>query len=155
VDSSLTSVKLELSKLNTFFDYDAKSLSTPKPGVLHIGSATAQPSAGIHSNCPNGHHVESNHRDCGFGRVYTQTHDPVMGTVLPSPPNPPNPHHASFVPNSDPTQSTHSFSQGSWMNLGKLPKVNFPKFEGENMKLCQSRCENYFDMYSVESSVWV
>jgi hypothetical protein len=41
------------------------------------------------------------------------------------------------------------------MNLGKLPKVNFPRLEGENPKLWQSRCENYFDMYSVESSVWV
>jgi hypothetical protein len=39
------------------------------------------------------------------------------------------------------------------MNLGKLPKVNFPRLEGENPKLWQSRCENDFDMYSVESSV--
>jgi hypothetical protein len=37
--------------------------------------------------------------------------------------------------------------------FGKLPKVNFPKFEGENLKLWQSCCENYFEMYGVDSSV--
>jgi hypothetical protein len=39
--------------------------------------------------------------------------------------------------------------------MGKLPKINFPKFESENPKLWQSRCENYFDMYPVDPSVWV
>jgi hypothetical protein len=33
--------------------------------------------------------------------------------------------------------------------------MTFPKFEGENPKLWKSRCENYFEMYSVDSSVWV
>jgi hypothetical protein len=46
-------------------------------------------------------------------------------------------------------------SYGSRVLLGKLPKVNFPKFEGENPKLWRSRFEVYFDIYSVEPSVWV
>jgi hypothetical protein len=85
VDSSMSAVRLELSKLNTFFDCDANSSSTPKPGVLSIGSTTAQPAASGHPDGPNGHRVESSHRDRGFGRVYTQTHDLVTSTVLPSP----------------------------------------------------------------------
>jgi hypothetical protein len=44
--------------------------------------------------------------------------------------------------------------QGSRVPLGKLPKVNFPKFEGYIPKLWQSR-ENYFEMYGVDPSVWV
>jgi hypothetical protein len=37
----------------------------------------------------------------------------------------------------------------------KLPKMNFPRFDGENPKLWQSHYENYFEMYAVESCVWV
>jgi hypothetical protein len=39
--------------------------------------------------------------------------------------------------------------------MGKLPKINFPRFEGGNPMLWQSCCENYFDMYGVDFSVWV
>jgi hypothetical protein len=39
--------------------------------------------------------------------------------------------------------------------MGKLPKMNFPRFNGENPKLWQSHCDNYFEMYAVESCVWV
>jgi hypothetical protein len=35
------------------------------------------------------------------------------------------------------------------MNLGKLPKMNSPRFDGDHPKLWQSRYENYFDMYSL------
>jgi hypothetical protein len=38
VESSLTLVRLELLKLNTFLDRDAKATCTPKPGVLPIES---------------------------------------------------------------------------------------------------------------------
>jgi hypothetical protein len=33
--------------------------------------------------------------------------------------------------------------------------MKFHQFDGDNPKLWQSRCENYFYMYSVESSMWV
>jgi hypothetical protein len=35
-------------------------------------------------------------------------------------------------------------------SMGHLPKIDFPKFDGNNPKLWQSRCEIYFDMYSLE-----
>jgi hypothetical protein len=38
---------------------------------------------------------------------------------------------------------------------GRLPKLNFLQFDGDNPKLWQSHCENYFDMYAVEQSLWV
>jgi hypothetical protein len=37
----------------------------------------------------------------------------------------------------------------------RLPKLNFPEFTGENPRLWISRCENYFDMYEVESYRWI
>ena len=38
---------------------------------------------------------------------------------------------------------------------GRLPKLPFPKFEGENPKLWQSRVESYFNMHGVDKSFWV
>ena len=40
-------------------------------------------------------------------------------------------------------------------SLGKLPKLHFHHFDGDNPKLWISRCEDYFEMYSVDSSFWV
>jgi hypothetical protein len=37
--------------------------------------------------------------------------------------------------------------------MGRLPKMHFPKFEGENPKLWQSRCESYFNMYEVDHNI--
>jgi hypothetical protein len=36
---------------------------------------------------------------------------------------------------------------------GRLPKLDFPMLSGEDPQLCKFRCENYFDMYAVESSM--
>jgi hypothetical protein len=148
VDASLTSVKLELSKLNSFFDQDARDANTTKPGVLPFGSANQCSSAEVPTDGPNGHHVHNINRDCGFGQVFTQTHDPVKGTVFTSPPPPPplpkSPSHVEFVPSFDRARFAESSSQGNRFAMGKLPKVNFPKFDGKNPKLWQPHCESYF-----------
>jgi hypothetical protein len=81
VDASITSVKLELSKLNIFSSHEAKASSGSQPGLIATGSAPASTSA---TDGPVEHHVNSSHRDCEFGHVVTQTHDPVKGTVYPS-----------------------------------------------------------------------
>jgi hypothetical protein len=51
------------------------------------------------------------------------------------------------------TQSTMGL--GAKHLLGKLPKINFPKFEGENPRLWKSCYESYFDMYNVDEYIWV
>jgi hypothetical protein len=152
VDSSITAVKLELSMLNSFFDRDVKAPSSFAPGVLCIESASARPPAGVAADSLVGHRCAHDNWDCGYGRVYTHTHDPVKGTIPMPPPKFPallesaEGESARFTPN---------FSSESTVPFGKLPKINFPKFDGKNPMLWQSRCENYFEMYSVESSVWV
>jgi hypothetical protein len=50
---------------------------------------------------------------------------------------------------------SNTCSAFSRVNLGQLPKLHFPMFDGDHPKLLQSRCENYFEMYSVNPSVWV
>jgi hypothetical protein len=79
VDSSITSVKLELTKLNNFFDRDAQAASSTHPVVLPIRSASARASVGANADGPSGHHIDTSHRDGGFGRVLNLTCIPVMG----------------------------------------------------------------------------
>jgi hypothetical protein len=83
IESSITSVRLELSKLNSFFDWEAKATSNPSSGVLNIWSASTRSPTGFAADGPAGHHSNTTHWDCGFGSVYTQIHDPFKGTMPP------------------------------------------------------------------------
>jgi hypothetical protein len=62
-------------------------------------------------------------------------------------------------PDPQPKYSPHCFSGSSGPAIvntgGRWPKLPFPKFEGDNPKLWQSRCENYFDISGVDRSNWV
>ena len=40
-------------------------------------------------------------------------------------------------------------------NTHRLPKFNFPTYDGETTKLWITQAENYFDMYGVPSHLWV
>jgi hypothetical protein len=150
----INSVKLEVTKLNSYFNHDAKESSAHKPGIITYRSAFERPLAESTADGPSGHHVDQYNRECGFGSVYTHTHDPVKGTMHPPPPPPPQTPFDSSVAR-DQFHSPSSFSAGTKLPLGKLPKMNFPKFEGENPKLWKSCCESYFEMYEVDTSIWV
>jgi len=39
--------------------------------------------------------------------------------------------------------------------MGRLPKLVFPSFDGENPKIWISNSEKYFDMYRVDPAVWI
>lgn len=38
---------------------------------------------------------------------------------------------------------------------GRPPSVDFPKFDGENPKLWQTRCVDYFDMFDTDPDLWI
>jgi hypothetical protein len=44
-------------------------------------------------------------------------------------------------------------SSGS--GAGKLPKMNFPQFDGDNPKLWLSRAVDYFELYEIEEHRWI
>jgi hypothetical protein len=58
VESSFSSVKLELVKINSFFDRKARATCIPQPGVLSTGSAIARSPPGSPADGPSGHHVK-------------------------------------------------------------------------------------------------
>jgi hypothetical protein len=132
VDASITSVKLKLSKLNTF-SCEAKASSGPQQGILIIGSAPTTASA---TDGPVGHHIYSIHRrDCEFGCAFPQTHDAVKGTVHPTPPTSNLPIHLEFPRGIESLPAPNLLGREARVPLGKLPKMNFPKFENGNPKL--------------------
>jgi hypothetical protein len=76
--------------------------------------------------------------------------------MMPTPPPPPHAVDAiEFSAPRDSARSTLNAGFGSKFPTGKLRKINFSKFEGDNPKLWQSRCKNYFEMYDVDTSFWV
>jgi hypothetical protein len=48
---------------------------------------------------------------------------------------------------------TGSSSSGS--HTGKIPKLDFPTFDGEYPKSWLKNCEDYFDLYSIEQPIWI
>jgi hypothetical protein len=38
---------------------------------------------------------------------------------------------------------------------GKLPKIQFPSFNGKDPQLWKSHCDSYFEMYTMEYILWV
>jgi hypothetical protein len=126
VESSLTAVRLKLTKLNSFFNRDARAVSSPNMSVLPLESAATRSSAGQPTDGPNGHCSDNSHWDCGFGQVFTQVHDPITSTMhTPSPPN--SPFQFALDHGVDSSTIPNSGSAYARMQMSKLPKMNFPK----------------------------
>lgn len=89
------------------------------------------------------------HRDSGLAHPTAAGHSPVKGTWQ-SPSS-----SFSFARNSPVNMADEEFQGGYNHNMGGLPKLNFPNFDGSCPKLWQKRCEDYFDMYATEAIVWV
>jgi hypothetical protein len=70
-------------------------------------------------------------------------------------PPPPHSNCIEFPGFHDPFKHQTNLGPGSRVHPGKLTKMNFPKFDGENPQLWKFRCERYFEMYEVDETVWV
>jgi hypothetical protein len=118
----------------------------PKPS-----SASGRPSASDKVNGPRGHCFDNYHREGGFGSVATVAHPPVKGAFrLPTPPT--IDLDTSHVPR--PKHFAHPVGSGGG-GQGRLPKLNFPSFDGTDPKLWLSRCVDYFELYDVEQPRWI
>ncbi|CAN6166876.1 unnamed protein product [Urochloa humidicola] len=154
IEGTMDDIRLEVNKISKNWERallhprhpDAPVLPTP---VLPTQEASPQvierPSAQNEASRPYGHHANNFTREDGFGSVSTWIHSPAKGMTIPQPPKS-HGFDCSF------SQHLRSGSSGE---LGKLPKLNFPYFEGENPKLWLTRVEDYFELYDVDSSRWV
>lgn len=80
---------------------------------------------------PNGHRIDMNHRGVGGGILGSHPPHPVTST---SPP---------------PSLELSLDSRPGSSRPPYLPKMEFPKFNGENPRLWVDRCETYFELFCV------
>jgi len=132
--------------------HDSKPVFSPtckSAGSRDFKAAPRSPT-GIAANRPNGHRVEFGNREGAFGVVATLIPPPGKGTFTchPSSPFPlPRPSH-SHRPPPQPGghhESVHHGGYGEHHN-GKLPKFDFPRFEGDHPKLWIKQAVHYFEL---------
>ncbi|XBI72263.1 hypothetical protein VPH35_066259 [Triticum aestivum] len=58
-------------------------------------------------------------------------------------------------PSSSFSSLLHRERRNSSSGHGKPPSVDFPKFDGENPKLWQTRCVDYFAMFDTDPNLWI
>ncbi|CAN6333957.1 unnamed protein product [Urochloa humidicola] len=166
IEVSLDHIRLEVNKLSKNWE---RALLDPRvPPVLPtptkvdpravpvFPSATSspptagRPSASTEAIKSNGHQDDLRFRDQGHGSVTTILPDPGKGTNNSTLPPPPTQFHGKRYDSCSPRPQF-----GDSSGFGKLPKVSFPVFDGDNPRFWVSRCETYFDMYQVDPADWL
>jgi transposase InsO family protein len=137
VDAAMDDIKLELRKMN--LQWDRARLETAGADMSLLGKPEGQ-LAGSGSLQPLGDPIG---RDFSLGSQSSGAAGKGMNTFS----LPPRFH--------GPLYDVHQSRPPAPELLGKLPKLAFPVFAGDNPRLWISHCEAYFDMYSVDSSAWV
>jgi hypothetical protein len=145
--SSMAWVRSEVAKMEIRWSRNARADGSHMPGVLGSReSAPVRPSVtGDATDGPRfGHRDDFYHRDSGPWHPGANVRYPVTGMYSPHSSQPFSFHHPG-------SGGFHEVSR----QMGNLPKLNFPLFDGTNPKLWQSKCEKYFHMYATEASMWV
>jgi hypothetical protein len=150
MEKPLGDLKLEVGRINRFLERESMANPHTKPSIISTTeSASAPPPSSTIADGPNGHRVAHHHQDHEYGSINTHPHIPVNGTNQTTSRVPEHSHELGrSVPH-----ATHVDSMRA--SHGRLPKLQFPMFRGEDPQLWRSWCENYFDMYDVEQSLWV
>jgi hypothetical protein len=154
-------LRLEVGKVTKHCECVVFDKSTAMLGVLApTSSAADRPSVASTTISPHGHRVDMNHREDGFGSITTLLHPLVKGTCFQLPSTPVQLGDGVPVPASGvlggPSSRVGTVFQSSSVDLGHLPKLNFPVFDEENPKLWIRHSHNdYFELYVVDQLVCV
>ncbi|XP_062230691.1 uncharacterized protein LOC133928395 [Phragmites australis] len=148
IDATVGDLKMEIAVVRKHLDRVLLEQDSLSPGLLVAPETTAAASPAEQTVVgPIGHRSDAHHREREFGCVTTLSHLPVKGT------------HDSIFSKShldDYPSRSHAIQQPRTHDItSKLPKLHFPTFDGTSPKLWKSRCEDYFDLYSVHSDIWV
>lgn len=151
VDGTLDDIRLEVRKLTKLCDRSTLKQSSSAPGLIAVPpSAAPRPFADLVATRPSGHCDDLHPREVGFGVVTTLHPPPVKGTFLGSSSTAEHLFHGPLFE----ANLTHHASS-SHLPMGHLPKLHFSQFDGDNPRLWISWVEMYFDMYSVDPSLWL
>lgn len=133
VDASVKELRQAVDQVNfqvTILENRSQETTTPK------------------GQMPEGHCVEENHQGNATGASFAQER-PLVKCKSKFPQSPVN---FDLGENSE----RESGGSQSFEKLGgpRLPKTDFPKFDGENPKLWKTNSEKYFGMYHVPYETW-
>lgn len=145
-EKRLTDMTLEITCVNKFLERERRSPAMGEPGICGpYGSTTGRVPAGLQQvDGQFGHRSDQCYRDRESGYANTQTNGPVKGTYLPSF------HRCTGFGN-----DTDCSRENMHSSMGRLPKINFPQFDGSQPQLWKRQCESYFEMYETEPAMWV
>jgi hypothetical protein len=146
MEKSFEGLKLEVHRLNRSVECESPANNHGKPRIFVAELVSPSSPTGAAADGPDGHHVEHSSRDHEFGSAHAHPHVPANATTQSRPP----PRALDLSLDSGRPRQFASSAESS-----RLPKLQFPIFNDEDPQLWCSRCENYFDMYGVESHLWV
>jgi hypothetical protein len=140
IERQFDGLKLEVHRMNRLLEHENLERAQGKPQIFSTNGSTFG--------------VSSSATAEGAGA-------PAIDLLLPRPDQDTS-HHASVTREevrSGDSQLARSNASTYYESVratqGRLLKIQFPIFSGDDPLLWKSRCENYFDMYGVESSLWV
>jgi hypothetical protein len=134
---------LEVSRLNRFMEQENLANSQGKPGIFPNDSAQTPSMAGADGAGHQGERVDKN-----LEQGSASAHAPNQG--MPKPRS-----TGRVLESSGGAQNASSYYDSVRVSQGRLPKIQFSVFNGEDPQLWRSHCASYFDMYGVELSLWV
>ncbi|WVZ69878.1 LOW QUALITY PROTEIN: hypothetical protein U9M48_018599 [Paspalum notatum var. saurae] len=137
-DAEITDLRFEMRKVSKHWERAVLERTAPEPPLLPLplSASVRAPGGMLHADGPIGHRLPHHHRDLGFGSIAMLNPIPVKGTYDTAQLQPRPPDSLGF-------SGSHT---GFGERVGRLPKLNFPQFDGENPKLWITRSENYFEM---------
>ncbi|XP_020401789.1 uncharacterized protein [Zea mays] len=151
IQTSVDALRAEISQLGYRMDRLQPPSPPLRPGILgpYASTVERQPAPTAFVDGPTGHRDAHQRREDSHGYIYTHSLLPPNGT------------HPAFDPYQHAVQPNWHDRFDATMHesiaplLGQLPKVPFPTFDGDNPKLWQKRCADYFSMYSVDPRAWI
>jgi hypothetical protein len=162
VEAGMEDLKMEVGALQKTV-YRVVLDSTPSTSVGIFAKPTsvaATPTAGNPIDGPTGHRSPIANRENVLGKVFTQNHSPDKGTYEEP--------HKQLHRSTSHSQFDLKYAKNDWQsspsgcqsfptsgNASRMPKLNFPKFDGENPKLWIKRSQDYFELRQVDSKNWI
>jgi hypothetical protein len=139
MDKQFGDLCLEVNRLNCFIEREAMEHQQGKPGIFTSTDLDSVAETG------EAHQVASSYKGLESSSA------PTSGMF----PRQPSPRvvDVSRVLNS--VCPSGAVMESVRASQGRLTKLQFPVFNGDEPQLWHSRCENYFDMYGVEQHLWV
>jgi hypothetical protein len=145
LEKQFDGLHLELGRLNQFMERESLVNRQERSGIF------VDPPAGAAVGGADTSHADTSNRDREYGSSLPNSRIPGSGMS-----NPGIPHcHPEYSSEQSRGRPNQSIAESVRASQGKLPKIQFPSFSGDDPQLWKSHCENYFELYSVESNLWV